>query len=154
MESDQTLAYRDSNATQSTASEFEEELFQALSNIHTTGSFASFGALGHPPPANLFVDGIGELSMPLNEDQARQLIAQSRQAPFGKGSKTIVDTAVRNTWELDSSQFSFRNPDWGSWIHKLCAIVAERLGISVTIKAEIYKMLLYEKGAMFKPHTE
>lgn len=28
------------------------------------------------------------------------------------------------------------------------------LGITVPIKAELYKMLVYGKGAMFKPHTE
>ena len=92
--------------------------------------------------------------MPLDESRARQLIEKARQAPFGKGSATIVDTAVRNTWELDAEQFAFRNPSWPGFVRALCAHVAEDLGIKSAITAKVYKMLVYEKGAMFKAHTE
>ncbi|KAK3376177.1 hypothetical protein B0T24DRAFT_526806 [Lasiosphaeria ovina] len=33
-------------------------------------------------------------------------------------------------------------------------IVATWLGISVPVSAELYKMLIYEMGAMFNPHTD
>lgn len=45
----------------------------------------------------LSVHGVGKIILPLQEAQVRELIAASRQAPYGKGSETIVDTAVRNT---------------------------------------------------------
>ena len=82
------------------------------------------------------------------------LIAQSHQAPYGKGSETIVDTAVRNTWELNPEQFQIRSPHWGPFLGNLLKQVAQGLGINAPISAELYKMLIYEKGAMFKAHTE
>ncbi|KAK4161767.1 hypothetical protein QBC43DRAFT_380518 [Cladorrhinum sp. PSN259] len=102
----------------------------------------------------LCVDGVGEIKMPLSEEQARALIAKSRQAPFGRGSETIVDTSIRNTWEIDASQFSFQDPEWPGFLDSLCETVAEDLGIESPIKPELYKMLIYEKGAMFKAHTD
>lgn len=132
----------------------KEDLLSALSSIQAPGSFASFGVLPQPPPADLFVNQVGDIVMPLSESQARQLITKARQAPYGKGSDTIVDTAVRNTWELDAGQFTFRNPRWPGFIQGLCVRVSLDLGINAPITAQIYKMLIYEKGAMFKPHTE
>ncbi|KAH8684945.1 hypothetical protein BGZ61DRAFT_495252 [Ilyonectria robusta] len=129
------------------------DLLHALHSINTPASFACFGALKRTPPASLFVEGVGDIEMPLSESQARQMIAAARQAPYGKGSETLVDTSVRNTWELDASQFTFKNPSWPGYIQKISAAVGQDLGINTTIKAEVYKMLLYEKGAMFKSHT-
>ncbi|POR35594.1 Uncharacterized protein TPAR_04224 [Tolypocladium paradoxum] len=132
----------------------KQDLLSALSSIQTPGSFAAFGALARQPPAGLFVSGVGDIAMPLGESQARQLMAKARQAPYGKGSDTIVDTAVRNTWELEPEQFAFRDPAWPGHLRALRARVAQDLGINTTIRAGIYKMLIYEKGAMFKAHTD
>ncbi|KAK5991252.1 hypothetical protein PT974_09530 [Cladobotryum mycophilum] len=109
---------------------FKGKLFDAFKGIDTPGSFASFGELPELPSAGLSVNGVGDITMPLDEPQARRLIARCRQAPYGKGSDTIVDTS------------------------SLCTRVAKDLGIGTTIRAEIYKMLIYEKGAMFKAHTD
>uniref|UniRef100_A0A0L0NGR3 Prolyl 4-hydroxylase alpha subunit Fe(2+) 2OG dioxygenase domain-containing protein n=1 Tax=Tolypocladium ophioglossoides (strain CBS 100239) TaxID=1163406 RepID=A0A0L0NGR3_TOLOC len=132
----------------------KQDLLSDFSSIQTPGSFASFGALARQPPTGLFVEGVGDIAMPLGEAQARQLMAKARQAPYGKGSDTIVDTAVRNTWELDAEHFTFRDPAWPGYVRALCARVAQDLGINTTIRAEIYKMLVYERGAMFKVHTD
>jgi hypothetical protein len=129
----------------------------ALDEIEAAGTFASYAQLklsNLGDTLGLFVHGVGDIGVPLQEEQARQLIAQSRQAPYGKGSETIVDTSVRNTWELDASQFEFRNPAWSRVLDKCIAQVGLSLGISSPITAELYKMLIYEKGAMFKSHTE
>ncbi|KAF4977820.1 hypothetical protein FZEAL_5727 [Fusarium zealandicum] len=132
----------------------KKDLLKTLQGIKGTGSFASFAHLTERPPAGLFVPGVGNITMPLSEVQACQLIAKARQAPFGKGSDTVVDTAVRNTWELNAEQFKFRDLKWAAFIQSLCKNVAHSLGINTTVRAEIYKMLIYEKGAMFKAHTD
>ncbi len=125
----------------------------ALDHITSNSSFASAGAL---PPMNpgLVVEGIGAISLPLQEAQARQLIEEARQSPYGKGEETIVDTSVRNTWELDPNQFEFQDPKWKNLVATIVAHVGNGLGVeSLDIRAELYKMLIYEKGAMFKsPH--
>ena len=79
------------------------DLLKALEAIQTSGSFAAFHALARAPPAGLFVDGIGSVDLPLGEGDAQRLIDKARQAPFGRGSETVIDTAIRNTWELDAA---------------------------------------------------
>ncbi|KAK4183521.1 hypothetical protein QBC35DRAFT_393683, partial [Podospora australis] len=106
------------------------------------------------PPVGVWVRGVGDITMPLSEVQARQLIEQSRQAPYGRGNETIVGTSVRDTWELDSSMFVCRDARWPAFLDGIKRSVAQAMGISIPIRAEIYKMLIYETGAMFKPHTD
>jgi hypothetical protein len=48
----------------------------------------------------------------LTKTQARELIRLCRQAPFGKGTETVVDTSVRRSWTLDPDQFRLTNPKW------------------------------------------
>jgi len=131
-----------------------EDLLNALDSIQTPGSFATIGRLLDAPPAGLFVDGVGEVSMPLSGAQAAQLIEKCRRAPFGRKEETLVDLSVRKCWEMDHSQFSFRDPAWPSYLTTICANVAHDLGIDAVVSAEIYKMLIYGQGAMFKAHTE
>lgn len=155
--SDVKVEMRDRDATSHTISSppsgLKDELLQAIENIQVDGTFASSSAVNRLS-AGIFVHGIGDIATPLSEVQAFQMIAKAHQAPYGKGSDTIVDTSVRNTWELDPSQFELRDPTWAAQVRILCTQVVETLGINGTIKAELYKMLIYEKGAMFKAHTE
>ncbi|KAJ5377333.1 uncharacterized protein N7496_004742 [Penicillium cataractarum] len=130
-----------------------EELLAALDAIESAGTFASKGELPYLDP-QIKVKDVGTITLPLQEAQARQMIDQAHQAPYGKGSETLVDTAVRNTLELNPDQFELGNPEWDSYVEKACAFVARDLGIDAPVSAELYKMLIYEKGAMFKPHTD
>ena len=134
----------------------KEDLLEALNSIQTPGSFAFSAAISQPPPCDISVPGVGNVRMPLEKSQVRELIAKARQAPYGKGAETIVNTSVRNTWEIDASELTFQNPTWEKWLKDLCdEEVGPQLGITGRrVRAEIYKMLIYEKGAMFKAHTE
>lgn len=132
------------------------ELLHAI-NQHDVGSFATYGVLSHPANPGLYVHGLGIIGLPLSERLAVELAGISHQAPFGKGSKTIVDTTVRKTWELDPSQFELRNPAWQSCVKDAIQSVGKELGIvggMSSISAQLYKMLLYEKGAFFDRHRE
>jgi hypothetical protein len=131
-----------------------ERLRQALETIQAAGSFAAFRKLSMTSMKPILVNDVGNIAgFPLQEAAARQLIEKARQAPYGKGSETFIDISVRNTWELDASQLEL-SPEWASTIDDACQWVARQLGITAPVKAELYKMLIYEKGAMFKAHTE
>lgn len=138
-----------------------EELLSCLEGIEAKGDFASFGALEHIVDPGIHIkasDGIDHaIKIPLNEQGARALSGASHHAPFGKGSETIVDTSIRRTWELNADQFELRNPEWQQYLDGIIAKVSKDLGVSSGtggLRAELYKMLLYEKGAMFKAHTK
>lgn len=130
-----------------------DNLCCCLEDIRTGGSFASFKVL---PTLNLglVVEDVGTIAMPLQEAQARLIIDKARQAPYGRGEETVVDTSVRNTWELDASQFELQGAQWKGLLVALLEHVRKVLGVAAPIHAELYKMLLYEQGAMFKAHTE
>jgi hypothetical protein len=81
----------------------------------------------------------------LGLQDAQKLINVARQAPFGKGEQT---------WELDPSQFSL-SEKWQPYVDTLMETACEGLGVKRNdISAELYKMLVYEKGTMPKTHTD
>ncbi|PLW18434.1 hypothetical protein PCASD_15632 [Puccinia coronata f. sp. avenae] len=132
----------------------KDDLNKAFNDIKAPGTFAAWGALPTTPPAGLNVDGVGDIAFPLQEETMRQLIAKSHQAPYGRRSETLVDVSVRNTWEINGDQLHFFDPDWLRYVLRLSHLVATTLGIKETIRLDLYKMLIYETGAMFKAHTD
>lgn len=69
-----------------------------------TGTFYSSRLYADAPNPSLNVEGLGVIGFPLSEAAAKHLISGCTQAPFGKDERTIVDTLVRDTWEIDASQ--------------------------------------------------
>jgi predicted 2-oxoglutarate/Fe(II)-dependent dioxygenase YbiX len=68
--------------------------------------------------------------------------------------KTIIDTAVRNTWQLEPNQFKINSTKWIFFLQKILTKVQLGLGMNKKIKAHLYKLLLYETGSLFKPHVD
>ncbi|RYP23035.1 hypothetical protein DL765_001290 [Monosporascus sp. GIB2] len=130
----------------------KRRLRNGLDSITSQADFVTL--LADKADPDIFVEGVGPIRLPLSEVQAKELISKSHKAPFGKGSETVVDTSVRNTWEINPEQFQIRSPQWKGFLDNVLRKVARGLGITSPISAELYKMLLYEKGAMFKAHTE
>lgn len=131
------------------------QLLKTLSSITGSGAYAAIGEMPFTHPG-LRIEGLGEIGLPINALQARALIDKARQAPFGKGSQTITDTAVRNTWEIDANQVAFDNPDWISdCLDGILTLVKRELGIEeAKVAANLYKLLIYEPGGFFLPHID
>ncbi|PLW11330.1 hypothetical protein PCANC_19359 [Puccinia coronata f. sp. avenae] len=132
----------------------KDDLNKAFKAIKAPGTFAVWGALPTTPPAGLNVEGVGDVALPLQEEKIRQLIDKSHQAPYGRRSETLVDVSVRNTWEINGDQLHFFDPAWLHYLLDLSKRVATDLGIEAPIRLDLYKMLIYETGAMFKAHTD
>ena len=134
-----------------------EGLDECLTNIQPSGSFALFEGSSNPPNPGLYLRCGGGIGLPLSDRDAQTIVAASHQAPFGKGEETIVDTSVRNTWEISPNEFEIKNPAWQPFVESIVTKVSAGLGVDTTgkgVTAELYKLLLYEEGAMFKPHQE
>jgi predicted 2-oxoglutarate/Fe(II)-dependent dioxygenase YbiX len=107
------------------------------------------------PLPGIEIEGVGLLSLPLSSAQVRSIKTVATQAPFGKGRDTVVDTAVRDTLQIDAARVTMTNPEWHTALSKLVGQVAGRLGVSPeNARAELYKILLYEKGGHFKTHQD
>lgn len=153
------LSNGDSNISSHPWDEVKHDLTVALTdhNEEVSGLFATSGTLPHAANPGLYVNDIGSIGLPLSERDAKELIKACHRAPFGKGTDTIVDTKVRRTWELDTSQFSLRNPQWQETLLSVVAMASKELGFvgrSKLPQADLYKLLLYEEGAFFDCHKE
>ena len=98
----------------------------------------------------LEVAGVGPIALPLEAHQATAIKKKSRQAPYGKGTLTLVDTDVRRVWEIDADQIALANPEWPAVLGRVVATVQSELGLEKQkLDAHLYKLLLYEPGSFF-----
>jgi hypothetical protein len=129
-------------------------LNKVFSEISSGGSFAVGGVANFPCLPGLKIQGIGDILLPLSPAQADMIKEVGTPAPYGKGSETIVDKTVRDTTQLSPSMVTF-SPRWTSMLDDLARTACEALGIHTDcFRAELYKLLLYQKGGHFKPHQD
>ncbi|GKT96259.1 2OG-Fe(II) oxygenase [Colletotrichum tofieldiae] len=128
-------------------------LRQCLKDIKSVGDIASFTRHTAFTNPGLKIKGHAAFPLPLTPDHAELVKGACRQAPFGKGDDTLVDTSVRNTWELEHNQFELLNPEWSAFLMKVGAESAGGLGL-MNISLKPHKLLLYEKGSFFKRHKD
>ncbi|KAI1367681.1 hypothetical protein F5Y08DRAFT_297962 [Xylaria arbuscula] len=150
-----SISSSESSSSESSDSQTEgwrDELKATIDAIETCGDFAV--KKQYSQYANPGIQ-IGEhlIALPLDPAQVPLIRDASRQAPFGRGEKTLVDVSVRNTWELDASKFKLANPAWSEFMSNVLQDVSQSLGTS-NVTTELYKLLLYEKDSFFKPHKD
>lgn len=135
-----------------------EQLNTDLSLIQRTGDFyAYFRPSPEAPNPGLEIEGLRRFGMPLQEHDIHAIIAECHRAPYGKGTETIVNEAVRKTWEIDGHKIKLRHPAWPAELEKIVSTACDQLGVAggtSVVEAQLYKLLVYEEGAMFKPHKE
>ena len=135
-------------------STFRANILSLLGNIKGNGSFVSHHVAAFQFPG-LEVKDIGEIAYPINNMQAKALISKAHKAPFGKGSKTLLDNNVRSAWEINADDLTFTGNGWNEFLQKVIDNIKPDLGIEdYTVSANRYKMLIYEKGDFFLPHKD
>ncbi|KAL8946882.1 MAG: hypothetical protein Q9222_006781 [Ikaeria aurantiellina] len=137
--------------------DIKDELRHCLSSMKHVGEVMSYQTTQSIIDPGLYVKGVGNISLPLDKDRAAAILEKTSQAPFGRGSKTVVDTSFRDTQQLDPSRFRLRNPAWEQNLQNIIKTLGQGLGVQESpsgIKAELYKLLLYKKGDKFQPHKD
>ncbi|MEM9157157.1 MAG: hypothetical protein AAGB13_19320 [Cyanobacteria bacterium P01_F01_bin.33] len=76
----------------------------------------------------------------------------AERAPFGRCDVTVVDTDVRRTWQLASDQVQIGGNHWQQTLDHILGKVANGLGMTDSIEAEFYKLLIYDEGGFFVTH--
>ena len=129
-------------------------LEELLLSIERPGDYCAGGRLYAAMP-KLTVEGIGDLSFPVPESQLRALVSTARRAPYGKGSKTLVDTSVRDCRQIDAESVRLSGRGWRVSFDEIMDRVARGLGLSRDLlRAELYKLLVYEPGGFFSAHRD
>jgi hypothetical protein len=129
------------------------DLAATLRTVRRPGDFFASGTTEFLAPL-LEVDGVGPVALPLLPIQAEQLVAVAERAPFGRGEETLVDTAVRRTWQIGADRVRIRGQRWGRTLDTIVARVADGLGVGEPVAAELYKLLVYDRGSFFVGHRD
>lgn len=131
-----------------------EQLLKVLDKIDRPGTFCTSGDLPSILPG-LEVTGAGPVALPLEKRQAAALKKCARQAPYGKGTQTVVDTKVRRVWEIDAEQLTFANQEWAGVVQQAVKAVQTELGLGKQkLQSHLYKLLVYETGSFFLAHRD
>ncbi len=80
-----------------------KELAELLDGVSRPGDYFISGRAELLEP-RMEVEGAGPVALPLLPAQAKALIKAASQAPFGRGSDTVLDTKVRRTWQIGPEQ--------------------------------------------------
>ncbi len=125
-----------------------------LLDVTYPGDFFVDGAMEIPMP-RIEVEDAGTLSFPIAQSQIDAMAQHATQAPYGRGEETIVDTAVRNVWQISPNSVKISAKSWPATFSGILSKVATGLGCQAdTVAAELYKLLIYKPGGFFLPHRD
>eukprot|EP01133_Synstelium_polycarpum_P013006 gene13006-15297_t len=130
-------------------------LSKILEDLKDVGDFYSHELTKELPLPNIDVTDVGTLEYPVLQKTVKDIIQKHAvQAPYGKGEETIVDTNVRNVWQIASDTFKI-GKEWDDSLDIILKKVAKDLGLGdEKIGANLYKMLIYQKGGFFLEHRD
>jgi hypothetical protein len=129
------------------------DLAKILQAVRRPGDFHATGRSEIFAP-QIEVAGVGPISLPLLPTQAEQLAAVAEQAPYGRGTDTLIDTEVRRTWQIGPDQVRIGGRHWQQSLSAIVARCTAGLGVSEPVSAELYKMLVYDTGSFFLSHRD
>ena len=86
----------------------------------------------------------------------QRLRSIARPARYGLGEKTLVDSRVRDTWELPKSRVRIDRRRWNKTLGPVLAELRAELGLpdGCRLRAQLHSVLMYEKGQFFAPHKD
>jgi len=134
-------------------SSLTSELAAVLTIVRRPGDFFASGTIEFLAP-QLEVERVGQIALPLLPTQAKQLVAVAERAPFGRGEQTLVDTAVRRTWQIGPNQVRIQGRGWARTLSAILTRVCDGLGVTEPVQAEFYKLLLYDEGSFCASHRD
>ena len=84
-----------------------------MSGVNRPGDFFVSGAVELPMP-KVEVEGVGILSFPVPDAQIAAMMRRAERAPYGRGRETIVDTSVRNVWQIAPGSVHIGGKFWAA----------------------------------------
>ncbi|MFM8172851.1 MAG: 2OG-Fe(II) oxygenase, partial [Pirellulaceae bacterium] len=135
----------------------EKEALNALLKSLRQSRFSDNFCVGGSFPidmSSVAVEGVGTLQFPLYPRDCRPLLDIAAQAPYGRGTETIVDTSVRNTLEIPAEQVHLAD-HFEMRLNEALSHIAEKLHLDRNrLDCQLYKLLIYSRGGFFLPHRD
>ncbi len=125
-----------------------------LSRVKQPGDFFVCGTVEMPMP-RVEVEGAGTLSFPVPDAQIAAIVRRAKRAPYGRGQETIVDTTVRKVWQVAPDKVKLGGKSWAANFETILSKVKAGLGCEdASVSAELYKLLVYDRGGFFLAHRD
>jgi hypothetical protein len=125
-----------------------------LSGVKQPGDFFVSGTVEMPMP-RVEVEGAGTLSFPVPDAQIASIVRRAERAPYGRGRETVVDTSVRNVWQIAPAKTKIGGKSWAANFETILSKVRAGLGCEdASFSAELYKLLVYDRGGFFLAHRD
>lgn len=132
-----------------------ERLGALLAGADTAGVFC---ASRTAPTGDLHLEvvGLGLLALPVPEEQAGRLCEIGRPARYGRGEQTLLDRAVRDTWEIPKSRVKIDKRRWDKTLVPVLDALRADLGFpsGCMLEARFHSMLVYAPGQFFVQHQD
>ena len=129
------------------------DLPRILEAMVRPGDYFGTGELAIPV-VRISVDGVGVLGLPVPTAQAREPRSIATDAPYGRGSDTIVDPAVRRCRQIEAAAVRAMDPRWQETLRRIVEHAKGALGAEGEVEAQLYKALVYEPGGFFVEHRD
>ncbi|MBK9036904.1 MAG: 2OG-Fe(II) oxygenase [Myxococcales bacterium] len=131
------------------------QIADVLGSVARPGAFAA-RRTGAAADLHITVAGVGPVALPLTAAAARRLIAAATPARYGRREQTLLDPAVRDTWELPASAITIAPERWQPALAAQLAKVARELDLApgLALAAELHNLLVYEPGQHFAVHQD
>ena len=144
------MANQDDNFEQAN----QRRLIELLESIDRPGDYCVGGNL-HLPMPQITLKNVGVLSFPVPQVQIDALVEMAERAPYGKGTKTLMDTSVRDCWQIDARRIHITGKAWTDSFKQIMELVSEGLGLKQgQLDAKLYKLLIYKEGGFFAAHRD
>lgn len=125
-----------------------------LREVKQPGDFYTAGTVEIPMP-RIEVGSAGVLSFPIPTTQIESLVGLATRAPYGRGEETLIDTAVRNVWQISPGDVKIGGKTWAASFESIVSKAGAGLGCREgSISAELYKLLIYDRGGFFLAHRD
>lgn len=126
-----------------------------LARLAPGGSFAAVRT--SPSDCLRFeVDGAGAIPLPITPKYAKKLIDVATLAPFGRGSETIVDKNVRDSWKIPADRVRIDEQRFLPALRGILEDLAAALGLPLgaSFEPQLHDLLIYGPGQFFLPHQD
>ncbi len=125
-----------------------------LSDVKHPGDFFVCGAIEIALP-RVEVESAGTLSFPVPDAQIASIVRRAERAPYGRGEETIIDTSVRNVWQIAPDKVKIGGKSWAANFENILSKVRAGLGCDEeSVSVELYKLLVYDRGGFFLAHRD
>jgi len=133
----------------------QEELKELLDSRVARAAFATTRATAAEDLA-LSVKGVGPITFPVSKATVRKLRSVARPAKYGKGTATIEDRRVRDSWVVPKSRVKLDGRRWRKTLGPQLEAIHADLGLpaGTRLRARLHDLLVYEEGQFFLAHQD